>query len=417
MLFPAVAFFVALSLLFAGCGETGSDGGHSYFVQLNIERNSLFVDGEMLSVSEYRELMQELKELVNGLEDDLSVELSDSDLSRINGAAAGESVFVSEDTWEALSLAFRFSEQENNRFSPALFPLTQLWGFAPQNEGHYGDARPAPDEAALFEARRVSDCSLFELGENHSVTKSDSGAKLDLGGIAKGYMSDRVAAYIRNKYAGRRVDGIIEVMSNTVLLGQKIQADVVRDYNIGIDNPRNLLSGGSKSTALFIVGLSDVSVTTSADNYRFYVYEDKIYPHIIDAETGRPADRGIISVTAVVPYSVPNAGAFADSLTTAAFCMPLTQAISFFSSLSESSGAGAVIITSDHKYYTVGDITVLDRGEYASFSNEYLGTDYDLSEFPDSEEVFYKGDVDEASDAVVPCAREIEYIKKIGSSV
>ena len=44
MFIPAAAFFVAISLLFAGCG-TKADGGYSYFVQLDLDRSALFVDG------------------------------------------------------------------------------------------------------------------------------------------------------------------------------------------------------------------------------------------------------------------------------------------------------------------------------------------------------------------------------------
>ena len=414
MFIPAAAFFVALSLLFAGCG-TKADGGYSYFVQLDLDRSALFVDGENLSLSEYRELMSELKTLVNGLEEDFSVEFPEGDIARINAAEAGEIVRVSGDTYAALSLAFFYEEEENGCFSPTLFPLTELWGFSPANEGSYGVSRGEPEEGKLAQAKSLCDPSFFVLGEDHTVVKSVAGAKLDLGGIAKGYMCDRISSYILQKYQGHTVDGMIGVMSNTVLLGKKIEDGASRNFNVAIENPRDLLSGGEKSSALFLVGLSDVSVTTSSDNYRFYVNDGKVYPHIIDAKTGKPADRGIISVTAVVPDSVPNAGAFADSLTTAVFCMPLTEAIGFLGEMSEKYGVGAVVITSDHKYYAVGDVCVMDRGEYAAFSNEFLGTDYDLEDFPDEEEVFVAGDVASASDTVVPCEKEKEYIAMIAA--
>ena len=151
MFIPAAAFFVALSLLFAGCG-TKADGGYSYFVQLDLDRSALFVDGENLSLSEYRELMSELKTLVNGLEEDFSVEFPEGDIARINAAEAGEIVQVSGDTYAALSLAFFYEEEENGCFSPTLFPLTELWGFSPANEGSYGVSRREPEERKLAQA-------------------------------------------------------------------------------------------------------------------------------------------------------------------------------------------------------------------------------------------------------------------------
>ena len=76
----------------AACGSAGSEpsDGHSYFVETDVPRSDLYVGGKNLSTSEYSSLMSELRTLVNGLEEDFSVEFEESDLSRINAAAAGE---------------------------------------------------------------------------------------------------------------------------------------------------------------------------------------------------------------------------------------------------------------------------------------------------------------------------------------
>ena len=80
-------------------------------------------------------------------------------------------------------------------------------------------------------------------------------------------------------------------MSGSVLLGQKQDDETGLGYTASVDNPRSAVtSGAGAGQALFLAGLSDVAVSTSADNYRFYVYEGKIYPHIIDPSDGKPAD-------------------------------------------------------------------------------------------------------------------------------
>lgn len=409
---PAAAFVLAIAFFTAGCGQDAG-GGHSYFVQLNIAREDLYVGGGLLSVSEYMQLMEELEELVNGLEEDFSLDFETSDLSRINQAAAGETVSVGSGTAVLLSLARAFSVMTSGKFSPALFPLTELWGFAPSDAGHYSDPRGEPSSAEIEKALALSDFSLFSF-DGAGAVKTESGAQLDFGGIAKGYMCDRVVSYIRQKYSGQTVDGIVSLSSsNTALLGSRRDGEISRGYNIGIENPRRLTAG--ISTGLYLVGLSDAAVTTSADNYRFYVDGGKIYSHIIDPETGKPADRGIISVTVVVPEAAhPYAGALADALSTAAFCMPLTQAAALFEGLA-GQGIGAVIITNDFHYYAAGSLAdgsvakVMNRKAYAAYCNEYLGGNYDLAGI---EDIFTEGDAALAQDEFAMCDEEKAYIAR-----
>ena len=413
MFAPAAALVLALAFCLASC-TSSKGGGHSYqedgyFVQLNLERKDLLIDGETLSVQAFDQLMDELHGLLNGLEDKFSLEIDASDLPRVNAADAGEWVPVSEDTVALLEMSHAFTELTGGKFTPALFPLTELLGFAPSDAGHYNDSRPEPAADMLAAAKAVSDLSLFSW-EGNAVSKAENGAALDFGGIAKGYMCDAVVSYIGQKYAGRDIDAIVNLASsNSAYLGLKRDGDVSRGYNIGIDNPRRLSTGITEG--LYLVGVSEAAVTTSADNYRYYIDGDRIYSHIIDAETGKPADRGIISVTVVVPNAAhTNPGTFADSLSTAAFCMPLTQALQFFERLAEQYGIGAVIITRDFRYYTVGDITAMNRKEFAQYCNDFLGSNYNVDSIAD---VFTKGDLASAGDEIEPCEAELAYIARV----
>lgn len=414
---PAIALALVLFSLF-GC--SAARGGNSYFIQLSVNPSSFYIEGERISDAEYSDLMQDLSDLLEGLEDKFSVGIESSDVSRVNAAKAGEQIAVSDDTFTLLSLCGRYYELSDGKFSPALFPLSELWGFSPDRAGHYNDARPEPSQEKILSALSVSDWNAYTFGGGNTVTKSDSGAKLDLGGIAKGYMADAVASYISDRYAGKRVDAIVSVMSsNMVLLGQAHAAGGMREYNIGIENPRAALAeelaDGTpliNDPALYMVGLSDVSVTTSADNYRFYIENGKIYSHILDGTTGKPAENGIISVTVVVPQEVPHSGAFADALSTAGFCMPLRQAVSFFEGLSQTYGVGAVIITADHKYYALGGLNVMSAKEFVLYSNEHYGTSENAEMYAD---VFERGDLSALPDEIQNCDRETEYIEYMSS--
>ena len=161
-----------------------------------------------------------------------------------------------------------------------------------------------------------------------------------------------------------------------------------------IDNPRALTTDTSR--AAVAVGLSDVAVSTSADTYRFYVWQDKIYKHIIDPQTGKPSDNGVVSITAMVPLGAEGAayaGALADALSTAGFCMPLKAALEFY----ESIGVGAVVITSEFEYYVVGDYEVLDPGDFSEGAENVFARCIGLPE----------------NSEVGRCKQELAYIEKV----
>ena len=153
--------------------------------------------------------------------------------------------------------------------------------------------------------------------------------------------------------------------------------------------------------------MQDVAISTSSDEYRFYVYEGNIYSHILDPATGAPSQNGVISVTVCVPLSEENAGARADAYSTAGFCMPLTDALAFYGALYESRGVTAVVITEDWRYYAVGGETVLNREDYV----EYIGSSLT------AENVFAYAEVSAAQDGVVRCAQEEAYIAYVAGLV
>ena len=398
----AAAFLAALICVAAVFFPQYAGGETDYFVEFSLS-DDFYVDGKPLSGSERSSLQNEIGKLLEEIENEVSVEKSDSDIFRINAAAAGEEVAVGEHTYAMLRLCKTLYSATNGAFSPALYNLSELWGFSPDFEGHYNDPRSEPSATEIAAALGSSDFAEIELLADNTVVKSDGETRLDLGGIAKGYMSDAAADLIREKYAGRRIDGILTVMSNSVLFGQKYDESAeggVRGYTVQIDNPRALTTGTGR--AAVAVGLSDVAVSTSADTYRFYVWEDKIYKHILDPCTGKPSDNGVISSTAFVPLGAAEgiqayAGAFADALSTAGFCMPLRDALAFYGDMAQKYGVGAVIITSDFNYYVVGDCEILDPGEYSAGDKD----------------VFARTDISEAPATVGLCEEERKYIEEV----
>ena len=391
----AAAALALAGALFTGCAENADS-----FIEYSLS-DELYVDGQRISSYEYAELAADVGDLIAETEALFDAEAEGSDVFRINAAAAGEAVTVDARTYALLSLCKQLYTETDGAFTPALYDLSELWGFTPAYEGRYSDPRPQPSAEAVAEALTHSDFSGVTLGAGNTVTKADGETKIDLGGVAKGYMTDLVSSLIEERYAGHTVEYSAEVMSNLILAGGKHDNGSVRGYNIGITDPRTATTGTAQG--LYLTSVRDAAISTSSDAYRFYIYEGNIYSHIIDPHTGAPSQNGVISVTVCVPLSAEYAGARADAYSTAGFCMPLTDALAFYARLAEEYGVTAVVITQDFCYYTVGSGTVLNRKEYA----DYIGSSLTV------ENVYTFAEISSASDTVVRCEQEEAYIAYI----
>ena len=115
------ALALTAALFFAGCaGNTEGTEGGTYFVQFDMQRQNVFIDGEQIGASEFTSLSGKMRGRIAALEEEFSTDLAGSDLSRVNAAAAGETVSVSGDTMEAFTLAESYASLTGGNFSPAL---------------------------------------------------------------------------------------------------------------------------------------------------------------------------------------------------------------------------------------------------------------------------------------------------------
>ena len=385
-------------VIFVSCHGSAKSGGSGYFVEYAINAEQLYIDGKKISDSEFSALNEAAGELVRAIEREVSVEFDNSDISRINAAGAGESVRVGEHAYRMLLLCKNLYTLTCGKFTPALYNLSELWGFSPDYEGRYNQSRPEPSSEDIAQALLNCNFDDLEILEDFTIVKRNAALKIDLGGIAKGYMTDRLRELVEERYSGKRVEGSITVMSNTILLGEFHEsANYSRPWKVGLDNPRALTTPYLQ--CMMMPSVVSAAYTTSSDMYRYYVNNGKIYCHIIDPETGKPSDRGMISITVVVPAEVPDCGALADAFSTAGFCMNLTETLDFYSNMYEAFGVSAIVICSDFNFYTVGDIEVLNLSEV---SDKYT-------------DIFTRAEISDARDRIEICEREREYISRCES--
>jgi FAD:protein FMN transferase len=207
---------------------------------------------------------------------------SDSDLSRLNTAAAGRCAAPAE-MLDVTRAALDLAAASDGRFDPTVGPLVARWGFGPIA----GD--PQADWTGLT----------LEPG---AIVKDHARLTLDLCGIAKGYALDRLAH--RARAAGHDAF-LIDLGGELIARGQHPSG---RPWHVGIEDPRRDVEGLAE-----VLGLTDQAVATSGDRENGYTLGDRRYSHIIAPDTGQPVAGPIASVS-VIAASAMEADGWATAL-------------------------------------------------------------------------------------------------------
>ena len=186
--------------------------------------------------------------------------------------------------------------------NPAMGSVLQLWHVA-RNDGINDPAHAyLPKEEKLQEAAQHMDFTAVVIDETAStVFISDPEVRLDVGAVAKGWATQRVAETAPEGL-------LISVGGNVCATGPKDAAGT--PWVVGVQNP----DGGDNY--LHTVYLTKGSLVTSGDYQRAYVVDGEVYHHIIDPNTLYPSTLWR-SVTILCDDS-----GLADALSTALFLLP-----------------------------------------------------------------------------------------------
>ncbi|OMD40519.1 thiamine biosynthesis protein ApbE [Paenibacillus borealis] len=255
------------------------------------------------------------------IENLLSRFIPDSEISRVNRSAGMKCEKLSPDTYEVLSFAAEFSNYCDGCFDVTIGPVVDLW--------NYKNSSEIPDEVRITEVlRRVNAADLMLDPHEKTAGLQKVGQSVDLGGIGKGYASDKFVELFK-KF------GISSAFTN---IGGNVAAVGVKPdgspWRVGIRHPRqnNRLIGA--------VLVADKAVVTSGDYQRFFIdRKGKRRHHILNPHTGYPAESGLISVTIVADNAT-----LADTLSTLIFVAGMNKGIQLLTSFP---GTEAVLVDTD----------------------------------------------------------------------
>ncbi|MBE5763942.1 MAG: FAD:protein FMN transferase [Clostridiales bacterium] len=310
---------------------------------------------------------QEMKLSLGIMEDKLSVYVDDSDISNFNGVSEGSTIEISKITYDVLTIAKEAYEKTNGLYNPAMYLLSDLWGFTDRfTTSSYTPQKPydrqnpreeLPDTKYIDGFLTLIDYSKVELSkveDKFYVTKPSDyieidGFKytmqLDLGGIVKGY----AAAILKKTAQNFNIEyGYVTLGSSSLALFERNEKG--QKWDLKLKDPLN-------SDSYYLqTEQSSIYVSTSGNYEQYYEIAGKRYCHIINPITGCPIDNGNLSATIITNVGNDDikASSLIDAYSTALMVMNIDSAKQFV----QENDFKAYIALKDgdkHKVYTNDD--------------------------------------------------------------
>lgn len=296
-----------LLLLLCGCSNTQENKDTRFLldtvVTLTADCDAKVLDGAFELCREYENM--------------LSRTIEGSDVYRLNHSDGF--IEVNEHTANIIKQAVYYGDVSGGKFDVTIYPVTSLWDF---NE----NVIPSRDEIA--EALKNIDYQSIEISDNKINL---NGKQIDLGGIAKGYIADRLLEYFKQNSTSQ---GIIDLGGNIIVFGE-------REYTVGIKKP---FSNGEIAATL---NIKNKTLVTSGTYERYIPADIMLYHHILDPKTGYSCESDLSSATIIADSSMQ-----ADALSTICILLGLESATQL---IENTPNVEAVFIDCDNNvHYTSG---------------------------------------------------------------
>lgn len=213
-----------------------------------------------------------------------------------HNTSESETIKLDDKLCSMIELGIEYNVKTKGRFNINMSDILDVWKAYRENKNGI------PSITELEKAKNKINPIIFknkcEILNNHP--------SIDLGAIAKGYATEEVGKYLKEK----GINKFIINAGGNVLVGDHYDNS---KYKIGLEKP-------DQTKEIYkVLKLNNSSVVTSGGYERFYTYDGKNYHHIIDYNTLYPTNY-FKSVTVVTKNS-----ALADTLSTSLFLMPIEE--------------------------------------------------------------------------------------------
>ncbi|MBO0471443.1 FAD:protein FMN transferase [Enterococcus sp. DIV0242_7C1] len=333
-------------IVLAGCGskeETAKINKEPYSDQQSLlgtyVQVRIYDDGK-------KDVLDKAFARVKELGDKITVNEKGSEIDAINEQAGIKPVKVSDDVYPLIKRAYEYSEDSSGGFDMAIGPITQLWHIG------FDDARK-PSQEEIDQALKLVDYHKVKLNdEDQTVYLEEKGMQLDLGAIAKGYITDEVVKVLKDNGV---TTAIVDLGGNVFVLGHSPRGKDM-DWNVGIQDPNK-----ARNTVVGTVQESNKTLVTSGIYERYLKVDGDTYHHLFDPKTGYPFDNDIAGVTVITKKSIDG-----DGLSTAVFSMGVKKGLEYAESLKD---VDVIFVTKEDKVYVSKDIEkVFELGKDSGYT-------------------------------------------------
>lgn len=309
-----ILFFITISLfILCGCQNKEPISKSAFLldtiitIQIYDSNDSSLLDGSIELCEQYESLW--------------SKTIETSEISIINNAQ-GNTVQVSDETVLLLQTAIEYSELSKGAFDITVKPLSDLWDFTGENPS-------VPNYLEINSILEHVDYRTIHIEENN-VTLLDKDASIDVGALAKGYISDQIKSYLIDNGV---TSAIINLGGNVLTIGNNITDE---PFKIGIQQPFS-----EENEMIGYLNVTDQSVVTSGIYERYFLEDDIIYHHILNPSTGYPFSNDLVGVTIISDSSLQG-----DILSTTCFALGLEESLKLVENLEN---VEAIFITNDNQ--------------------------------------------------------------------
>lgn len=264
---------------------------------------------------------------IHRLESLFSINQTDSEIGKLN---TQKHATLSPDTQALLMKAIHIRKETGGAFDCTIAPLMEAWGFYDKN---YHVPTPTTIDSLL----PLVNSEHITLTKDGQCTLSNN-AKVDLGGIAKGYTAERIIQILQEHGIEH---ALISLGGNIQTLGSKPDGS---PWSIGIQDPLNT------NQIIAKLQIHQGAVVTSGGYIRYFEQDGHRYHHIINPHSGYPADSDLLSVSII-----SKDGTLADALSTALFVMGEDAAIRYWQN--HKNDFDCVLITTDGRTLITPNIT------------------------------------------------------------
>ncbi len=241
----------------------------------------------------------------------------ESEISRFNQFQDTTAFNVSTHFVTVVQKALVVWKDSGYAFDITVEPLVNLWGF-----GRKGQRFIPPADNEIQSTLEIVGARKLTTVKGEALKKQIPDLQIDLSAIAKGYGADIVAQMLTDEGFDHY---LIEIGGEVVARGLNMKGDL---WKIGIDSPGLSSIPGQNLKAVLV--LDNAAIATSGDYRNYFEYDNKIYSHTIDPQTGKPVTHNLASATVVT-----NDCMSADALATALLVLGKEKGLSFIEEINQ----------------------------------------------------------------------------------